>query len=211
MFNRTPTSHWGLLRTYRKDSARITLILQISLTIIALYSNRMSMSLTTLVSELQKQIENFDPIQNVIYGIVLILAIVFSDKIPLSYRTFLDSTVGRIVAVLIVVLSCIYVGPLYGVLAVLAVLLILSGRPVVSEEGFFDVQIKKDTIGNNWLVESVLSENPNKINTDVVRNSENQLTNDVIGRRWHSERVMGENPNRISTTAVITPIVSDET
>lgn len=169
------------------------------------------MSLTTLVSELQKQIENFDPIQNVIYGIVLILAIVFSDKIPLSYRTFLDSTVGRIVAVLIVVLSCIYVGPLYGVLAVLAVLLILSGRPVVSEEGFFDVQIKKDTIGNNWLVESVLSENPNKINTDVVRNSENQLTNDVIGRRWHSERVMGENPNRISTTAVITPIVSDET
>lgn len=167
----------------------------------------LSISAQTLHPGIDKMIKQMDPIQYLIIAGIIITSIVFSDNMPSSIQLIIDSTLGRISSIILILLITIRLGWTYGILLTLSVLLILSGTPKINEG--FDNQIIKRTIGHRWFAESILSETPEKINTDVVGISENQISNDIIGHKWLNENILQETPNKIITDVVITPTISD--
>ena len=122
---------------------------------------------------LQYILSNIDSPFMLFYGIVLLLLIVYSSIISSSYRTFLDSLLGRIIGLGIVYGTIQLCGWVYGILIALAFLLIISGASrnnYFSKEGFDgggSISSKK-TIGNRWFVEKVLGEIPLQIESDKV-------------------------------------------
>ncbi len=125
-------------------------------------------------SSLQVLINNMDSPTKLLYGLLIILIIVYSSVIPSEYHTFMDSLAGRILGVGIVYGIIHSMGWVYGLLTAMAFLLLLNGSPsswiFSSHEGFDgggSVSEKK-RIGKRWFVEKVLGEHPDKIATDRV-------------------------------------------
>ena len=100
-----------------------------------------------------------------IYGCILVLIIVYSSVIPLEYKRFADSPLGRIFGIAIVYGVIQQLGWIYGILTAMAFLLLLHGGIQV-REGFGDMAEKKTT-SNKWYVERILGK-PNMIVTDQV-------------------------------------------
>jgi len=100
-----------------------------------------------------------------IYGCILVLIIVYSSVIPLEYKRFADSPLGRIFGIAIVYGVIQQLGWIYGILTAMAFLLLLHGGIQV-REGFGDMAEKKTT-SNKWYVERILGK-PKKIVTDQV-------------------------------------------
>jgi hypothetical protein len=124
-----------------------------------------------MVSSFQILMMNLDSPIKLIYGFLLILIIVYAPIIPVDYRIFADSLLGRIFGVAIVYGVIESLGWVYGILTALAFLLILNGAPRVSGLEGFDgggTVSEKKIIGKKWFVEQVLGENPKKIATDKV-------------------------------------------
>jgi hypothetical protein len=126
-----------------------------------------------MVGSFQTLISNLDSPIKLVYGLVIILVIVYSTVIPTEYRIFADSLLGRVLG-----LGAIYgiiqtLGWVYGLLTALAFLLVLNGAPrygtndIEGFDGGGSVSEKK-IIGRRWFVERVLGENPKKIATDQV-------------------------------------------
>jgi hypothetical protein len=116
---------------------------------------------------------NLDSPAKLIYGAILILIIVYSPAIPLEYRTFADSILGRIFGIAIVYGVIETLGWVYGLLTAIAFLLVINGAPsnyIAGTEGFDGggTVTEKKIIGRKWFVEQVLGENPKKIATDKV-------------------------------------------
>jgi hypothetical protein len=116
---------------------------------------------------------NLDSPAKLIYGFILVLIIVYSPVIPVEYRSFADSLLGRIFGVAIVYGVIETLGWVYGLLTAMAFLLVLNGAPsnyVAGTEGFEGggTVTEKKIIGRKWFVEQVLGENPKKIATDKV-------------------------------------------
>ena len=125
-----------------------------------------------MVSSFQVLLMNLDSPAKLLYGVLLILIIVYSPIIPFEYRIFADSLLGRIFGVAIVYGVIESLGWVYGILTALAFLLILNGAPRdgVSFEGFDGggTVTEKKIVGKRWFVEKVLGETPKKIATDKV-------------------------------------------
>ena len=100
-----------------------------------------------------------------IYGCILVLIIVYSSIIPLEYKRFADSPLGRIFGIAIVYGVIQQLGWIYGILTAMAFLLLLHGGIQV-REGFGDMAEKKTT-SNKWYVERILGK-PDTIVTDQV-------------------------------------------
>ena len=100
-----------------------------------------------------------------IYGCILVLIIVYSSIIPLEYKRFADSPLGRIFGIAIVYGVIQQLGWIYGILTAMAFLLLLHGGIQV-REGFGDMAEKKTT-SNKWYVERILGK-PDMIVTDQV-------------------------------------------
>jgi len=100
-----------------------------------------------------------------IYGCILVLIIAYSSVIPLEYKRFADSPLGRIFGIAIVYGVIQQLGWIYGILTAMAFLLLLHGGIQV-REGFGDMAEKKTT-SNKWYVERILGK-PEKIVTDQV-------------------------------------------
>ena len=100
-----------------------------------------------------------------IYGCVLVLIIAYSSIIPLEYKRFADSPLGRIFGIAIVYGIIQQLGWIYGILTAMAFLLLLHGGIQV-REGFGDMA-KKKTTPNKWYVERILGK-PDMIVTDQV-------------------------------------------
>jgi len=126
-----------------------------------------------MVNSLQVLLHNLDSPIKLIYGLFLVLIIVYSPAIPFEYRVFADSLLGRIFGVAIVYGVIESLGWVYGILTALAFLLVLNGAPRLptSNVEAFDgggTVTEKKIIGRKWFVEQVLGENPKKIATDKV-------------------------------------------
>jgi hypothetical protein len=124
-----------------------------------------------MVHSFQVLLMNLDSPIKLIYGVFLILIIVYSSTIPYEYRVFADSLLGRIFGIAIVYGVIQSLGWVYGILTALAFLLIINGAPrLLNKEGFDGggTVTEKKIIGKKWFVEQVLGENPKKIATDKV-------------------------------------------
>lgn len=108
------------------------------------------------------------PVPYTLYGIALILAIVYVNQIPVGIRAMADSPIGRILGIIGIVLSLRYAGWAYAVLFTVAYILLLHGAPRL-EEGFSSIQgknVQRPT--ERWFVERVLGERPTRIEIDRV-------------------------------------------
>lgn len=129
------------------------------------------------VHSLQQHISTIDSPAKILYGICIVVMIVYSSLIPSEYRMFADSILGRIFGIAIVYGIVESVGWIYGLLTALAFLLVINGAPQSpsyrATEGFEGggTVSQKDPMGGPWYVEKVLHENTKKIATDKVTTS----------------------------------------
>ncbi len=126
-----------------------------------------------MINSFQVLMMNLDSPAKLIYGFLLILAIVYSPVIPTEYRVFADSMLGRVLGIALVYGVIESMGWVYGILTALAYLLVVNGAPsnfLAGTEGFDGggTVTEKKIIGKKWFVEKVLGENPKKIATDKV-------------------------------------------
>lgn len=126
-----------------------------------------------MVASFQVLMNNLDSPTKLIYGVFLVLLIVYSSEIPSEYRIFADSLLGRVFGIAIIYGVIESLGWVYGLLTALAFLLVLNGASRFGSNGLegFDgggTVTEKKIIGKKWFVEQVLGENPKKIATDKV-------------------------------------------
>jgi len=121
-----------------------------------------------MVSSFQILLMNIDSPAKLIYGVILVLIIVYSSVIPSEYRLFADSLLGRVFGIGIIYGVVQTLGWVYGLLTALAFLLILNGASRM--EGFSGggTVTQKKIVGKRWFVEKVLDEHPSNIATDKV-------------------------------------------
>jgi hypothetical protein len=129
-----------------------------------------------MVNTFQILINNTDSPAKIIYGVILILVIVYSSEIPFEYSVFANSILGRIFGVGIVYGVIETMGWVYGLLTAMAILLVINGADFNTStevEGFDGggTVSEKKIIGRRWFVEKVLGERPYKIATDRVTTS----------------------------------------
>lgn len=127
-----------------------------------------------LVQTIEQMVTNIDSPAKLIYGVILILSIVYSSLIPSEYRVFADSMLGRVFGIGIVYGIIQTMGWVYGLLTAMTFLLILNGAPRENLFEGFDGGgsiSEKKIVGNRWYVEKILGEKPEKISTDRVMTS----------------------------------------
>jgi hypothetical protein len=128
-----------------------------------------------VVSSIQLLIANIDSPIKLLYGLSLILLIVYSSVIPSIYRKFANSLLGRVFGIGLIYGVTESLGWVYGLLTGMAfLLLLLNSSDPISNEGFYSgggTVTEKKRIGKRWFVEKVLGETPFKIATDKVTTS----------------------------------------
>lgn len=133
-------------------------------------------TLTGVAQTLQDMVQSqLNSPSKLLYGVALILFIAYSSIIPLEYRIFADSMLGRVISIGVVYGVIQTLGWVYGLLTLMAVLLLINGAPrlITGTEGFDgggSVSEKK-TVGKRWFVEKILGEKPKAIATDHVTTS----------------------------------------
>jgi hypothetical protein len=101
-----------------------------------------------VVDSIHMMISRLDSPAMLIYGVLLVLVIVYSPVIPTEARVFADSFLGRVFGVAIIYGITETLGWVYGLLTALAFLLILNGAPRYGNpmmEGFLSTDKKKET------------------------------------------------------------------
>ena len=101
-----------------------------------------------------------------LYGCILVLIIVYSSIIPIEYKRFVDSPLGRIFGIAIVYGVIQQLGWVFGILTAMTFLLLLHGGIQV-REGFGNMIKKETTRSPTWYVEQMLGK-PDTIVTDQV-------------------------------------------
>jgi hypothetical protein len=108
-------------------------------------------------------------------GVGLIILIVFPGSVSPALKLWLDTAIGRAVAVAIVIALTQFGGWPMGVMAALAVLLLLptSAREgFVGHEGFLGggdkLQVVPTERRQRWFIERVMQESPQEIETNTV-------------------------------------------
>ena len=102
-----------------------------------------------------------------IYGCILVLIITYSSIIPLEYKQFADSPLGRIFGIAIVYGVIQQLGLIFGILTAMAFLLLLHGGLQV-REGFGNFIRKKTTQKPTWYIEHMLGKPEEVIIEQVV-------------------------------------------
>ena len=124
-------------------------------------------------------LKNMDTVPHLLYGALIIVLITFMGRVPPAVSRFADSSVGRLIAVGLVLGVTYALGFPYGLLTAVALLLVIHASPRLSAtaEGFDDMQTY-DTVGTRWFVERVLGEQPKKIvNDGAVTTAVQDLSN----------------------------------
>ena len=116
--------------------------------------------------------EQFDSPYRLMFGVVLILSIVYAPIISGEIRSFADSVLGRIFVIGMVYVVAHSMGWVYGLLTAMAFLLLINGasRTLEGFDGGGTVSEKK-TVKKQWFVESILGEKPKKIAVDRIMTS----------------------------------------
>jgi hypothetical protein len=100
-------------------------------------------------------------------GIALLILIVFPGTVSPAIKMKLDTMLGRLVAVGIVLLLTHFGGWMLGSLGAVAVLILL---PASMREGFIGdkLQVIPTERRQRWFIEKVMHESPQEIETDGV-------------------------------------------
>lgn len=119
--------------------------------------------------------EQFDTIPKMLYGFLVILLIVFVDKVPPHTGRYTDTALGRILGITAIGTVLHYIGWPYALLTAVAFLLLIhiSNREEVTSlkiDGFQDLE-KRTVVGNRWFVETVLGECPESIENEKANTS----------------------------------------
>lgn len=116
--------------------------------------------------------EQLDSPYRLMFGVVLILTIVYAPIISGEIRSFADSVLGRIFGIGMVYAVVQSMGWVYGLLTAMAFLLLLNGasRTLEGFDGGGTVSEKK-TVKVKWFVESLLGEKPKKVAVDKIMTS----------------------------------------
>lgn len=104
---------------------------------------------------------------------ILIFTITFVKQVPVDYRRYAESFLGRCVLFGLTIAVGTYYSWVNGLLMVIITLLLLSLSPR-QREGFqsaFDSNIKIVTGKKHWWVETMFHENPVGIEEDTVKTS----------------------------------------
>ena len=130
---------------------------------------------------LETLLSHMDTVPHLLYGALLIVLITFMGSVPPAVSRFADSSIGRLIAVGLVLGANYVLGFTYGLLTAVALLLIIHSSPrlrdVAGSEGFDDM-LSYDTVGTRWFVERVLGEQPKKIvNDEAVTTAVQDLSN----------------------------------
>lgn len=124
---------------------------------------------TGLSSSIDTVLQNIPPIQNTIYGILLIMLIAYVHLVPIDVRILADSLSGRFFGIVGLFLTVRYVGWVYGLLYAIAFLLLVHSAPRTAEEGFNNMMWKNvERPKSRWFVERVFGERPVRIERDTV-------------------------------------------
>jgi hypothetical protein len=140
-----------------------------------------------------------------VYGLVMVVLIVFVDLVPAYVRDVADSVIGRLIGVGLVAGVTMYMGWWYGLLTALAFLLVLRGARRLSG-------VADRGIDTSPLMAFLGIGGPNPIVTPLVPGTEGfqtQLVAEAVGNRWYVEKVLGENPIGVVTTTTETMAVQD--
>ena len=139
---------------------------------------------------------SLDSPPKLLYGLVIVLLIVFVDQIPAYARDVADSFLGRLVGVAAVVAATRQLGWSYGLLTAVAMLLVLRGARRLSAVA--------DRETDTSPLMAVLG-----IGGPRKEGFQTQQVAEAIGNRWYVERVLGERPVGIVTTTTETMAVQD--
>jgi xanthosine utilization system XapX-like protein len=148
----------------------------------------MSVQYGGMIMTFQEFMSRLDSPAKLLYGVGLVLTIVYSSIIPSEIRVFTDSLLGRIFGVAGIYIVIQLVGWVYGLLTALAFLLVLNGAPRINN--FNSIGLNSDNIEGFDGGGSV---------------SEKK----IVGRRWFVEKVLGERPTKIATDKVLTSAIDD--
>jgi hypothetical protein len=113
-----------------------------------------------------------DPINMYVLALLIII-ITFVKQVPVDYRRYAESFLGRILLFALTLVIAQYYSWSNGLLMALITLLLLSLSPR-NREGFqseFDSKIKLVSGKKNWWIENVFHENPVGIEEDTVKTS----------------------------------------
>lgn len=156
-----------------------------------------------VVDSIHMMISRLDSPAMLIYGVLLVLVIVYSPVIPTEARVFADSFLGRVFGVAIIYGITETLGWVYGLLTALAFLLILNGAPRYGnplmegfrqeKEKFMPPYSQKDEIKEGFTAGGAVT-------------AKNAITHN---RRWFVEEVLGECPIAIESDRVTTQAVQD--
>ena len=123
--------------------------------------------------------DHLDTIPHMIYGFIVIILIVFVDKVPAHTGRYIDTAIGRILGLAAIGLCLHFVGWTYALLTAVAFLLLvhISNRQQQVKDGFQDLETRQIQ-GNRWFVETVLGECPEVIESEnVTTNAVQDLSN----------------------------------
>jgi hypothetical protein len=159
-----------------------------------------------VVDSIHMMISRLDSPAMLIYGVLLVLVIVYSPVIPTEARVFADSFLGRVFGVGIIYGITETLGWVYGLLTALAFLLILNGAPRYGNpmmEGFLSTDKQKETFTPPYSQKDKLKEG---FTAGGAVTAKNAITHN---RRWFVEEVLGECPIAIESDRVTTQAVQD--
>ena len=113
-------------------------------------------------------LKHLDTVPHMIYGALMIVLITFNGQIGVSTTAFVDSALGRVLGISLVLVVVNQMGWSYGLLTALAFLLIIHASPRLAATGIeqFEDLKRHEAKGNKWFVEKVLGENPEGITSD---------------------------------------------
>lgn len=114
--------------------------------------------------------DHLDIIPRMLYGFIVIILIVFVDKVPPHVGRYVDTAIGRILGLATIGLCLHYVGWAYSLLTAVAFLLLVhisNRQQEQGKDGFQDLETRKIQ-GNRWFVETVLGECPEAIESENV-------------------------------------------
>lgn len=109
----------------------------------------------------------------ILTGLLMVIVIVFLEKIPLEVRKQADTTLGRALLLTFTAITTMLFGwPLGIVAALMSVLLIGAGSIEPVMEGFSsEMNVRLIPSQHKWFVEKVLGENPLLIEDQTVDTS----------------------------------------
>lgn len=155
-----------------------------------------------VVDSIHMMISRLDSPVMLIYGVLLVLVIVYSPVIPTEARVFADSFLGRVFGVAMIYGITETLGWVYGLLTALAFLLILNGAPRYGNpmmEGFRQEHMQPYSQKDEAKVKEGFT-------AGGAVTAKNAITHN---RRWFVEEVLGECPVAIESDRVTTQAVQD--